>query len=482
LIAALFFLKFAAFALFITPLWDSPDEPGHYSYVLDLSHGHYPVLGEARIDRNVVDAWLGPKHHQGYNWIAQHPPLFYALATPAVVITRSLGGGFDAQVHAARLVSALIGALTLLGFMAFLTHATGRVALGIAGAVFIGATPMFTQLSSAVTHDTLVACTAVWAAYWYVRWLKSAALQHASLCAFIAGMGCITKITMLALAVPLFFAMGYHVLRANGPGNIGRGLGRLAVLWLLMFAPVVLWAGHNLLQFHAPFPDARILGVYATNPNDMGFLHFMHRYPIWQVILLNFVALIGWMGTLPGKVLTAQADGLVAGFYSAAILCCSLTAIAQAFHAVRQRHLERLLVVFFAVVAAVICATTSKYHYATVTCIALFVAVVWVGAANLPASRIDRGDAWLMTTGCIFILLFSLAYYHRVLEGYHQISHVKALHGRYFYPVLPFFALLMLRPLRKGWLPLAAVCVAVAALLVSDGFFLHYAFEMYNKY
>jgi hypothetical protein len=26
------------------------------------------------------------------------------------------------------------------------------------------------------------------------------------------------------------------------------------------------------------------------------------------------------------------------------------------------------------------------------------------------------------------------------------------------------------------------LCVAVAALVVSDGFFLHYAFEMYGKY
>src|SRR5690625_3295992 len=83
-IAALFFIKFAAYGLFITPFWDIPDESGHYSYVENLSHGHYPVLGDALVARDVVDSWIGPDANQGRNWIAQHPPLFYALAAPVV--------------------------------------------------------------------------------------------------------------------------------------------------------------------------------------------------------------------------------------------------------------------------------------------------------------------------------------------------------------------------------------------------------------
>jgi 4-amino-4-deoxy-L-arabinose transferase-like glycosyltransferase len=481
-ITVLFFLKFAAFALYITPLWDSPDEPGHYSYALDLSRGDYPILGKARIDRSVVDSWLGSEHHQGYNWIAQHPPLAYAMDAPVVAVARSLGASFDTQVRSARLVSSLIGALSVLGLMAFLTLATGRALLGIAGAVFIGATPMFTQLSGAVTNDILVACTAAWGAYWYARWIRSEAWSHALVCALVVGLGCITKITMLAVAVPLFFAMCYRMLSDNGLRNARASVGRLAVLWLVMFLPVVLWICHNLLQFHSPFPDARILGVYAIKPNQMGFLHFMERYAIWQIILLNFVALIGWMGSLPAKVLTAQADGPVAAFYCAAILCCSLAAIVHAFRAHRQRDLAWPWVAAFALAATAICTTMTKYHYSTITCAVLFVAIVWVGASNGVASRSDRKDAWLIFTSCVFILLFSIVYYHRIWESYRDISHVKALHGRYFYPVLPFFALLMLRPLRRGWLPGAALCVAVAALVVADGFFLHYAFEMYGKY
>jgi hypothetical protein len=57
---------------------------------------------------------------------------------------------------------------------------------------------------------------------------------------------------------------------------------------------------------------------------------------------------------------------------------------------------------------------------------------------------------------------------------------VKALHGRYFYVVMPFLALLLLWPLRRGWLPKAALCLAVAAMVAADGFFLHYAYKLYG--
>ena len=94
-IAILFFIKFAAFGLFLTPLWDIPDESGHYSYVEDLSHGRMPLLGETRISRDVTDSWKGPNaRHRHRNWIAQHPPLYYALSAPVAFTIRAMGEGF----------------------------------------------------------------------------------------------------------------------------------------------------------------------------------------------------------------------------------------------------------------------------------------------------------------------------------------------------------------------------------------------------
>jgi preprotein translocase subunit SecG len=38
-IAALFLVKAVVLALFVTPLWDVPDEVGHYALVADMAEG-----------------------------------------------------------------------------------------------------------------------------------------------------------------------------------------------------------------------------------------------------------------------------------------------------------------------------------------------------------------------------------------------------------------------------------------------------------
>lgn len=481
-IALLFFVKFAVFGLYLTPFWDIPDESGHYSYVEDMSHGRMPILGESRISRDVADSWIAPGAAPGRNWIAQHPPLFYAVAAPVVAGVRAAGGDFDAQVGSARLVSSAVGAMAILGLIAFLTLATGRALLGIAGGVFVGATPMFTQLSGGVTHDTLVACTAAWACYWYVRWLQGNRFSHALACALVTGLCCITKITGLGLAVPLFFAMAFRLVQMHGFAKPLPGLFRAAIVWLVMFAPILLWAANNFAHFHQMFPDARLLHVYPDNPTEMGWLEYMRRYPVWQNVILNFVALLGWMGSVPRTVVTVQANGLIALSFVAVFLACSSLAILDTFRYLREGKRAWACLVIVAAVSIALASTMSTYRLATVACIVIFLATLWVGIRSIPALRGPSAHPWLLLTGCACILFFSVLFYHRIWEGYVQIGRVKALHGRYFYTVMPFLALLMLWPLRKNRLPVAAIAVAAMALVISDGFFLHDAFVMYGKF
>jgi hypothetical protein len=480
-VAALFFLKFAAFGLFLTPLWDVPDESGHYSYVEELGQGHLPVLGEARISRDVTDSWIAPGARQGRNWIAQHPPLYYALATPVVATIRAIGGDFEAQVHGVRVFTALIGATALLGLMAFLALATGRGLLGLAGGVLVGATPMFTQLSSGVSHDPLVACTAAWACYWLLRWLSGGTFRHALYCALLAGACCLTKVTGLTMAIPLFLSMAFWILRAEGIRGWQRASFRSGVLWLAMFAPIAVWAVRNWMHFHQLFPDAGLLHVYPDNPKEMGFLQYMLDYPVWQNVLLNFVGLIGWMGSVPGTVVTVQANGLVARFFLAIFLFCGSYSIVHGIEPLRGVTRERAWLLSLAVASILLAAMLPAYRAATIACVLLLVAVAWSGARNLPgALRDKKALSWLMLTGCTCILFFSVMYYEHIWGIYTQLGRVKALHGRYAYGVLPFFTLLMAWPFRKGPWPTVAVVVAAAALVVSDAFFLHDAFVMYG--
>ena len=211
LVAFVFFVKFAVYAWMVTPLWDVPDESGHYSYVNDITKGELPLLGKARIDPEVVHSWISPHARPRGNWIAQHPPLFYVLDAPAVLAARAMGLDFEQQVRAARLPSALFGGLTVLGLILFLAIATGRYELGLAGGIFLGSTPMFMHLSSGVTHDTLVACTATWAMYWIARWLDSERFVHVLYAGILVAACTVTKITGLAMAVPLFFALCWRL-------------------------------------------------------------------------------------------------------------------------------------------------------------------------------------------------------------------------------------------------------------------------------
>jgi 4-amino-4-deoxy-L-arabinose transferase-like glycosyltransferase len=482
-IGALFFLKFAAFGLFLTPLWDVPDESGHYSYVEDLSRGNLPLLGEARISRDVTDSWIRPGARQGRNWIAQHPPLYYALATPVALTVRAMGGSFEAQVRGVRVLTALIGAVGLVGLMAFLTLATGRGLLGLAAGIFVGATPMFTQLSSGVSHDPLVACTAAWACYWLVRWLHDNQLEHALYCAFLAGMCCLTKVTGLTMAIPLFLSMALWIARTEGLHGWRRGLLRSGVLWLVMFTPILLWAVRNWLHFHQLFPDAGLLHVYPDNPKEMGFFEYMWKYPVWQNVLLNFIALLGWMGSVPGTVVTVQANGAIARFFLAIFLFCSSFSIAHAFRPLCTPAYQRASVLVLAVACVLLAVALPTYRTATVACSAIFLAVAWSSLRNAPrALRSVEVGPWLMLTGCVCILFFSILYYQHIWGIYTQLGRVKALHGRYCYGVMPFLALLMAWPLRKGVLPIAAIAVATVALILSDGFFLHDAFVMYGLF
>lgn len=483
-IALLFFLKFAAFALYITPLWDSPDEPGHYSYIVTLSEGQYPTLGETPIDPAVVKSWLGPsaEHRARQNWIAQHPPLYYALATPVELATRALGVGMEGRVRATRLVNSLLGALTVLGLIACIATATRDLYLGLAGALFVAATPMFTQLSGAVSNDVLVACTAAWGAYWYVRWTGSNRRAHLLACAFIIGLGCITKITMLVVAVPMFFALGWRVARLAGMDRPWRTLGRISVLWITMFGLVAAWIVHNYLVLHTLLPTARMLHGYTHDATHIGFFHFMHKYALWQSILWNFIGLIGWMGTVTGKVITATADGLVVKYYVSVILLTSFAAMLYPVRRLATRNLDWLAPALAVLATVGLYLSLAKMPYTTAACIMLFVAVVVTAAFNLRAVGRPEGSAWLLLSGAAFILFFTFVYYYKIWGFYNQIAHVKGLHGRYFYPVLPWFLLLLLRPLRHKWMPMAALAVSVVALMVADSFFLHFAFEMYGKY
>ena len=183
-------LNFMCWAL-ITPVFQAPDEPDHFAYTQSLvERGHAPsrdpasplarwssdetrALEAVRVisDHQVGDSrapWLAsdvrtyraaqasnPSRRNdggGNETAATHGPLYYLALAPAYAATR--GGSVFSQLTAMRLISALIGALTVLfTFLLARELAPRRPWLGVLAALLVSFEPMYGFISGAVNND-----------------------------------------------------------------------------------------------------------------------------------------------------------------------------------------------------------------------------------------------------------------------------------------------------------------------------------------
>lgn len=490
LIALLFLAKFAVYAWKVTPLWDIPDESGHYSYALDVSHGEWPLLGQARIDPEVMRSWKDTEAEPGGNWIAQHPPLYYALDAPLLIMARAAGMDFEQQVRAARMLTAVLAALTVLGLTLFLAKATGRHELGLAGAIFFAATPMFTHLSTGVTHDVLVACSASWTAYWCVRWLGSGRFRHLLYAGVLAAVCTVTKITALAMTVPLFFALAWRLwsVRPNGMAS-WYWLRRVGALWLVMFGPICLWIGRNVAYFGRMFPDS--VNIHAVQTVPIGFIEFLVQHPVWRHTLLNFVALVGWNGGEGGPLAWIQANGLVAQYFLALLGAGAIGAVTVPLlgqtRTLTQPHAAHHAPPWVAGALAAVAVgllihvifSWPLLHLVQRTCLLLAAAFIVTPVLNARGALSGDSTSWLLATAALCTLTFALIYSEHLRDAF--TGNTRATHGRYLYPVVPFMLLVLLRPFRGEIASRTVLAAAVLAMVVADGFFLHQVFQLYGQ-
>ena len=118
-VAVLFLVKAVVLAFWVTPLWDVPDETGHYAIVADLAEGKgLPLQGKSVVPPDVMADWMhgGAPESPMSNWVAQHPPLYHLLAAPLLSAARAVTRDPRWLYRAPRLLSAVSGAAALLLF------------------------------------------------------------------------------------------------------------------------------------------------------------------------------------------------------------------------------------------------------------------------------------------------------------------------------------------------------------------------------
>ncbi|MFN2386162.1 MAG: glycosyltransferase family 39 protein [Thermoanaerobaculia bacterium] len=434
-VAVLFFVKAATLALFVTPLWDVPDESGHLAYVLDLADGRgLPVYGRTPLPPEVLARWdARGSAVPAFNWVAQHPPLSHAIAAPFALAARGATSDREARLRAPRLASVLAATLALIVLFQVLREATDDAAFALAGAACVSFVPMYSHLASGTHNEPLLALAGSLAGLGWVRLVRSGALEDAFRTAAALGLAGATKLTALPVAAGLLILMPLYLTRQKG--------WRKGVTWLLAaaiaLAAPAFWLLRNWLTAGHPLVYA---APEAFSPGRLAQL--LAREPVFDHTFKNFLGLIGWMGG--GQLRWFQISGLFLGAYLAAgLLVVSAAAVWLWRDSGRLgtpfRTMLRLLCVAAVVAGLLPALSGGPSHPAKHAFYALVLAIPFFGLA-LFFGRGDR-ERELIRSSLWVVLVFLGAYLWNVWRGLAIYGHMRAVHGRYFLAILPFLML-----------------------------------------
>lgn len=280
-------------AFFVTPLGDTPDESGHYSYVHDIANGSlFPLLGEAKMTSGRwgydVETWGEDTRD---NYMAQHPPLYYAVAAIPYALADRLTEGNWWKSRAPRLVSAL--SLGLLVFVLFQNLSligldAPRAAIG---SVAITLVPNLLHLSSGATNDVFLLLLCAIATLYFTRFILLQRLSAAYWCAFWLTLAGVTKMTAWVLIAP-FVAIMLFELR----GPLKRWLTHSVAISLLALAGPLWWMGRSIYHFGSPFyrvgSDADPLAGLGSG----SFTDLLSDWPVMEWLYGHFLGLVGFSG------------------------------------------------------------------------------------------------------------------------------------------------------------------------------------------
>lgn len=199
----------------------SGDEAAHLDYVIDVWHGHLPVFEDGLTIRPPFG--VAPP----VQWVAQHPPFFYAVLAPIVGPLWD-GGHQYAAVLAGRAVNAVFaGASVAATGWAARRVVPGRPAVAAVAALVLAGTSMFLLVGGAVYNDlanVLFGALAVGIAATALRRGLTTRLVVAG--AVVTSLGMLSRLSFAVFLV----AVAVAFLLARGASPLRRLVGAAAVV------------------------------------------------------------------------------------------------------------------------------------------------------------------------------------------------------------------------------------------------------------
>jgi len=492
MLSLLFLVKALFLAFWVTPLWDVPDEIGHFSYVRDLAEGKgIPLLGEAKIGADVMGHLYGVSDAApASNWIAQHPPLYYVLAALPLKIGSWLTHDVEILYRLPRMVSALSGALLLLVlFRTFRLVGLDSVrATAIAASV--GFIPMFSHLASGTNHDVSLFLFSALATHFFARYVVHRELGDAYRCAAWLAVAAGTKMTAWVLLAPMLAIL---LLELAGP--LKCWMKHAAGISLLALSVPLAWMARNMVYFGNPFyTSATDAKPRLDVPLDHGLVDYLHLQPVFEHFMLNFYGLLGWIGTGMGELRWFQVDGLPRTVYSIVMFVLACMCAAYVLVLVRRalkdrfegvpagfliswlrarvagKHFERIVILLGLLTALLLAVYIGTQSYVAPVpfgllrlasvALSIFVPVAALGLFLYPFEPVDR----LFVCGQIILIFFGFIVLYEVYGVYLWDGRLRATHGRYFYPIIPLVLLSAAIVLMRMRIPAIIVAVVAAVL------------------
>ena len=471
-VAILFFVKAALLALFVTPLWDVPDETGHYAIVQDLADGRgLPLPGRSFVGSDVMARWIrkGQPAAPMLNWVAQHPPLYHLVAVPFLLGARAVTDDPEWLWRAPRLLSAISGALALLLFFRVFREAGADPLLAFTASAAIGFVPTFTHLSSGTNHDVFLAATGGVAALCWLRLLQTSQFRDGlKMGAALALMGAV-KLSALPVAAALLL-LSWPRLAARG----WRRLLQWSAVAAVSFSLPALWA----LRHWWLLGNTRVHPV-SSRPFDLGsFFSYLRAEPVVDHTFKNFVGLIGCTGSGGGDVRWFQISGVFLAPYLLLALAACLGAAAWLLRAAGGRGRALAGAAAAAVFLGCFVWLFAGGDGAEPLKRVVYSLLVSVPFLALPlAFRREEPEAAAIGGANFVFLVFSLAFLVNSWGAFQIYGQMRATNGRYFLAILPFLAMAFVFPAarlaRPGpWRDRALLLLLAALFAVETAFFL----------
>ncbi|MBM9519513.1 glycosyltransferase family 39 protein [Desulforhopalus vacuolatus] len=476
-VSFVFFLKALYLSFFVTPLWAIPDEMGHLAYVYDIAQGRgVPLLHTAKIDSNIMSHFKGTANAAPVgNWIAQHPPVYYMLAAIPLKIAMVFTDNNEILFRIPRIISSLSGSLVIvvLFFIFQLINLAGYKSVLLSSAISF--TPMFTHLSSGTNHDMTLFLFSAISIYYLVKFIKKDKPKYLYLMGLWLTLASGIKMTEWVALVPLLVFICIYLFYKDKK-NITHILG---VVVLTLSVPI-LWMSRNFYYFHNPFftdatPNSFRL---SDNPLKDNFFDFLSLQPAIEHFIIHFYGLIGGHHVNANGHALLQVSGNPLFFFSIVFFTIStllvIVILKNSFGALKNNtkpnavNITLLLVIIFSVLASISLFLANKECY-NILFIISTAFLIFSGITAFPLIFYSKSsDDLLFHLGLITFLFFTTILLYEVYNIYLLDGRMRAIQGRYFYPVIPLLLLSIAIAIKKMNIPLSLLILFSAGLVVME--------------